>query len=280
MLHHRPVQHRHHRLRHLVGDRPQARARARPPAPSPSSHRLLEASRSPRPAAGRRRAARPARAKPGRPASPPRAAARRASPRRSRAADGGGALGGDRGGGQLEAAALARVLVAVFEEDRAETARRPPAQPQISLWSASGSSAKKAGSLAFSLTCGLPAARDRRGQVGAVDDRHRAARAGAAISAARARSASACSLEEGRGGVDLGVDAGRDPGQRRDLGGDHEHVGDRGARLEDAGQADHRHRRPRGRRRPAAPPVLATRRRAPSASAAAKQASVSSVLPE
>ena len=61
-------------------------------------------------------------------------------------------LGGDQLGGQLEAAALARVLVAVLEEDR----RHPrgaasPAQPQISLWSASGSSAEKAGSFAFSL---------------------------------------------------------------------------------------------------------------------------------
>ena len=55
--------------------------------------------------------------------------------------------------GQLEALPHARVLVAVLEEDGAEAARLAarPAQPAISLWSASGSSAEKAGSLAFSL---------------------------------------------------------------------------------------------------------------------------------
>ena len=47
----------------------------------------------------------------------------------------------------------ARVLAAVLEHHRDALApvAGTPAQPQISLWSASGSSAKKAGSFAFSL---------------------------------------------------------------------------------------------------------------------------------
>ena len=54
--------------------------------------------------------------------------------------------------GQLEALALARMLVAILEEDGAQRpARRAPSQPAISLWSASGSSCENAGSFAFSL---------------------------------------------------------------------------------------------------------------------------------
>ena len=130
VLHHRPVQHRHHRLRHRVGDRPQPRAEPRRQDHRP--HRLaasavLEALDRRRPAAGRRRA-RSASSSETR--SPSIVAQSRRSIRvspsvsiRTTAAP----AARDQLGGQLEAAALARVLVAVFEEDGREPAvgRRP-----------------------------------------------------------------------------------------------------------------------------------------------------------
>ena len=192
-----------------------------------------------------------------------------------------GAGRGDRLRGQLEAAALARVLVGVLEQDGGEPRAGAGARPAADLVVVGlGQLGEEGGQLRVLVDLGLPAARDRRGQVGAVDDRQRARRA-------RRRS-----RRRGPGGrrpaprgtprrrrSRCGCAARRRPG-RRPRPRRRACRRPRRAAAGEPGQADHRARRPRARRSTRAPPVLATMRRAPSASAAAKQASVSSVSPE
>ena len=156
----------------------------------------------------------------------------------------------DRLRGQLEAAAPSRGCWSRSSRKIAAQRSSPPRRPSrsSSLWSASGSVAAEGRELGVLVDLRLPATRHRRGQVGAVDDRRPRRRPAPAISLACCCSASALLAEEGGRGVDLGVDARPDPGQRGELGGDDDHVGDRGARLEDPRQADHRHARSRARR--------------------------------
>ena len=280
MLHHRPVQDRHHRLRHVEGDRPQARAEPggqdHRPHPISSLKRSIASTGSGSTPRWRGQLERDQVAQHHRPEQPLDAASRppsRPGPRRA-------ALGLDRLRGQLEAAA--RSAGAGRGPRGRSAARRSspprPAQPQSSLWSASGSSEPEGGELGVLVDLRLPAARDRRGQVGAVDDRD-----GARELARRSRGALLLQRlgllgEEGGGGVDLGVDARRGAGQRRRPRRRRRTCRRprRAAGRSPAGRPPARRSRAPGR--PAAPPVLATRRRAPSASAASKQASVSSVV--
>ena len=215
------------------------------------AHRLLEAARSPRPAAGRRRGASASSSETRSPSIVAQSSrATRVSPAVSTltatapASATASAVSSKR-------AAHARVLVAVVEEDRGERCRRRASQPQISLWSASGSTEKKAGawrSRSPGSSSGARPARSgrRRRRPG------RCSASWAAISAAWRLQRLALLGEEGGGGVDLGVDARCRAGQRRHLGDGGEHVGDGGAGLEDPRQADHRQAGLAGLGRPAA----------------------------
>ena len=139
---------------------------------------------------------------------------------------------------------------------------------------------KKAGSFAFSLTCVFQRRATGRGQVGAVDDGEGAPRARRRSPRRGAEVVERCSEEGGRG-LDLGLDPRGGAGQRGDLGGDRPTCRRRrrvGWQESRAGRSPAR--RPSRAGSTSAPPVPATILRAPSAPAAAKQASVSSVSPE
>ena len=197
-------------------------------------------------------APRPASARPGHRASPRRAGAPCATPPPSPPCTTSTAGGDNRLRGQLEAAAEPRVLLGVLEQDHREPgALGDPVQPAISLWSASGSSEKKAWSFAFSLTWVFQRRATGDGQLGTVDDgagcprgARRSPRRGPRSSATPASSSAAARL-------DLGRDPRPGAGERGDLGRGDEHVGDGRARLQDPRQADHRHPRHRAPARPA-----------------------------
>ena len=130
-----------------------------------------------------------------------------------------GGVRSDRGGGQLKATALAGVLIAVLEEDRREGAVGAGARPAAELVVVGlGQLGEKAGELGVLVCLGLPTARDRRRQVGPVDDGEGVGELAAISSAGEEERGSG--LEEGRGGVQLGMQARGQARQRRHLGGD------------------------------------------------------------
>ena len=171
------------------------------------------------------------------------------------------------------------MLVAVLEEDRRRAlvpGRARPAEQLVVV--GLGQLPPPGVELGVLVDLRLPAARHRGGQVGAVDHRHGAGDVRGELARLLLQGLGLLG-EEGRGGVDLGVDARRDAGQIGGLGGDDDHVDDRRPRLEDPRHTDHRHAVGAGAFGQLAAHGGA-RPRAPGASAASKQASVSSVVPE
>ena len=155
VLHHRPVEDRDHRLRHLVGDRPQPRAQPRRQDHRPHGWPIASLKRSidstgtgstPCALGQLERDQVAQHHRPEQPLDPGLALG--LDPDRA------GTGGLDGLGGELDAAALARVLVAVLEEDGGELGLRRlgPSSRRSRCGRPPAARSRRQGSLAFSLT--------------------------------------------------------------------------------------------------------------------------------
>jgi hypothetical protein len=158
--------------------------------------------------------------------------------------------------GERDPPTLARVLVAIVQQQAGEAAARSRAVPALQLVVVGlGQCGREGRELRVLVQLTFPAVRDGSGQIAAVDHRGRLPDlVGEAHRSLRDRLAAL--LEMRCCGLDLRVDPGGGQREHGDLRGGAEHVGDGGARPQAGRQTDHRHPVPPGRLR-----QLATRGR-------------------